>query len=74
MARWAVELSEFGIQYKPCLVMKGQALADFLVEVPQKEMKSNNPSWWILNEDGASQKTGAGLGLQLEAATGEIIE
>ena len=35
MARWAVELSEFGIQNKPRLAMKGQVLADFLAEFPQ---------------------------------------
>ena len=42
MAWWAVELSEFGIQYKPHLALKGQILADFLVEVPKQEMKSDN--------------------------------
>ena len=30
MARWAMELSEYGIQYKPRLSKKGQVLADFL--------------------------------------------
>ena len=30
MARWAMELSEYGIQYKPRLAKKGQVLADFL--------------------------------------------
>ena len=35
MARWAMELSEYGIQYKPRLSKKGQVLADFLTEIPQ---------------------------------------
>ena len=35
MARWAIELSEFGIQYKLRLTLKGQILANFLVEIPQ---------------------------------------
>ena len=30
MARWAMELSEYGIQYKPRLSKKGKVLADFL--------------------------------------------
>ena len=34
LARWAIELSEFGIQYKPRLAKKGQVLADFLAEIP----------------------------------------
>ena len=33
MARSAMELSEYGIQYKPRLVKKGQVLADFLAEI-----------------------------------------
>ena len=37
MARWAVELSEYGIQYKPRLAKKGHVLADFLAEIPQIE-------------------------------------
>ena len=30
MARWAIELSEFSIQYKPRLALKGQVLVNFL--------------------------------------------
>ena len=33
MARWVIELSKYGIQYKPRLVQKGQVLADFLAEI-----------------------------------------
>ena len=35
MAQWVIELSEFGIQYKPRLELKGKILADFLAEIPQ---------------------------------------
>ena len=37
MARWAMELSEDGIQYKPRLSKKGQVLADFLAEIRQSD-------------------------------------
>ena len=37
-------------------------------------MESDRFGWWTLNVDGASRHTGVGLGLQLEAPTGEIIE
>ena len=33
MARWAMELSEYGIQYKPRLSKKGQVLADFIAKI-----------------------------------------
>ena len=32
MALWAIELSEFDIQYRPQTAIKGQAMADFIIE------------------------------------------
>ena len=32
MALWAVELSEFDIQYRPQTAIKGQVVADFIAE------------------------------------------
>ena len=32
MALWAIELSEFDIQYRPRTAIKGQVVADFIVE------------------------------------------
>ena len=32
MALWAIELSEFDVQYRPRIAMKGQAVADFIAE------------------------------------------
>ena len=32
MALWAVELSEFDIQYLPRMAVKGQVVADFIAE------------------------------------------
>ena len=37
-------------------------------------MELDSSGWWALNVDGASRQTGARLGLQLKAPTGEIIE
>ena len=37
-------------------------------------MDLNNGGWWILNVDDASRHTGAGVGLQLKALTGERVE
>ena len=31
-------------------------------------------NWWTLNVDGASRKTGVGIGLQLKSPVGENIE
>ena len=37
-------------------------------------MDLDNANWWILNVDNASRQTGARVGLQLKAPTGEMIE
>ena len=74
MARWAMELSEYGIQYKPRLSKKGKVLADFLAELPQPNTSPNNEGWWTLCVDGASRQSGAGIDLQLTSPTGERIE
>ena len=74
MARLAMELSEYGIQYKPRLALEGQVLAYFLAELSQPDVDLGDTSWWILNANGASRQTRAGIGLQLKAPTGEMIE
>ena len=74
MARWAIELSEFDIQYKPRLALKGYILIDFLAELPHQDVEQDDASWWILNVDGTSRQMGAKFGLQLKALTGERIE
>ena len=74
MARWAMELSEYCIQYKPRLEKKGQVLADFLTEISQSATCPDGKGWWTLCIDGASRQSGAGIGLQLTSPTGERVE
>ena len=45
MARWAVELSEYGIQYKPRLAKKEQVLENFLAEIPHIETCPDSLNW-----------------------------
>ena len=63
MARWEMELSEYGFQYKSRLAKKGQVLADFLTEIPQPGTCPDDKGWWTLCVDGASRQSGAGIGL-----------
>ena len=74
MARWVIELSQYGIQYKLRLAKKGQVLADFLAKIPQPETCLDNLNWWTLSVDSASRQTGAGIGLQLKSLGGDKIE
>ena len=77
MLQWAIELSEYGIEYQPRLSMKEQIMADFVVEYYQKPAQDKGPreeDWWTLRVDGASRSSGSGVGLLLQSPTGEQLE
>ena len=77
MLQWAIELSEFGIEFQSRLSMKGQVMADFVLEYsqrPSQRQEPNEEKWWTLQVDGASQSSGFGVGLLLQSPTGEHLE
>ncbi|XP_076946147.1 uncharacterized protein LOC143617492 [Bidens hawaiensis] len=76
LARWAIELGEYAIEYKPRPSIKGQVLADFIADVPQgkeeecrKEMeppvKQHKEHVCKLFTEEASNDEGAGVGLRI---------
>ena len=77
MLRWAIELSEYRIKCQPIMTMKGQVMANFIAEIPQKSSQlagSLNKEWWILHVDGASRVLRFGIGLLLQSPTKERLE
>ena len=55
MALWAIELSEFDIQYSPRTAVKGQIVADFIAEYTQSEGKgAEGLELWSIHMDGSS--------------------
>ena len=79
LMKWAIELSEFDIRYKPKTAIKGQVLADFIMEFTSAEPAKNaqtvtNLSIWKLSIDGASNAQGIGVGLILTSPEGIDIE
>ncbi|RVX12437.1 Transposon Ty3-I Gag-Pol polyprotein [Vitis vinifera] len=76
MLQWAIELSEFGIEFQPRLSMKGQVMADFVLEYSRRpsQQRINKQEWWTLRVDGASRSSGSGVGLLLQSPTGEHLE
>ena len=79
LMKWAIELSEFDIRYKPKTAIKGQILADFVMEFTSAEPAKNaqtvsNLSAWKLSVDGASNVQGSGAGLILTSPEGMDIE
>ena len=79
LMKWAIELSEFDIRYKPKISIKGQVLADFIMEFTSAEtakdaQRTNDFSAWKLSVDGASKAQGSGAGLILTSPEGIDIE
>ncbi|RVW16112.1 Transposon Tf2-12 polyprotein [Vitis vinifera] len=67
----------FGIEFQPRLSMKGQVMADFVLEYsrrPSQHHESSKQEWWTLRVDGASRSSGSGVGLLLQSPTGEHLE
>ncbi|RVX18143.1 hypothetical protein CK203_004372 [Vitis vinifera] len=55
MLQWAIELSEFGIEFQPRLSKKGQVMTDFVLEYsrrPNQHHESSEQEWWTLRVDG----------------------
>ncbi|XP_070029018.1 uncharacterized protein [Nicotiana sylvestris] len=83
LAKWAVEISEFNIEYKPRTAIKSQVLADFVayfslglipLEAKEAVMVSEKTSGdWTLFTDGASNIKGSSLGIVLVTPSGETM-
>ena len=79
LMKWAIELSEFDIRYKPKTAVKGQVLADFVMEFTSVKPDENARTMidlliWKLFVDGASNAQGSGAGLILTSPEGIDIE
>ena len=79
LMKWAIELSEFDIRYKPKTAIKGQVLANFVMEftlaVPAKNAQTmTDLPIWKLSVDGASNAQGSEAGLILTSLEGIDIE
>ena len=75
MALWAIELSEFDIQYYPHTAIKGQVVVDFIVEFTNGEDKgADEYLWWSIHTDGSSNKQAGGVGDVLLSPERDQIE
>ena len=79
LVKWAIELSEFDIRYKLRIAIKGQVLADFIMEFSSVEptettqLASDLPIWRLF-VDGASNAQGSGAGLIPMSSDGINVE
>ena len=54
MLKWAIELGQFDLEYKSRTAIKGQALADFILEFPP-DMEGYDKAIVVANPKGTSQ-------------------
>lgn len=77
LQKWSIELGEYDIHYRPRVSVKGQILANFIVERPEDDF-TNEPMEeeerlsepWTLFTDGSSCRDGSGVGLVLTSLEG----
>ncbi|VFQ68922.1 unnamed protein product [Cuscuta campestris] len=67
VSKWGVFLGSFQIEFKPRPAIKGQALADFVVECTAREVESSGEepegNWWTVYTDGSSATDALGGGV-----------
>ena len=82
LTKWAIELGEHDISYKPRTAIKSQVPADFIADFnpfneevgkPSETMQVEQGNLWTLHVDGASSKLGVGLGIYLVSPEGECM-
>ena len=64
MALWAIELSEFDIQNRPCTAIKGQVIADFIAKFTNMKGQGVEecPRWSIYTDESSNrQASGASV-------------
>ena len=77
LIQWAVELSEFDIQYQPRHAIKAQALANFIAEFTPgcddiEGMEDNKK--WVVHLDGSSIQHVGGIGVVLQSPEGDKLK
>ena len=75
MALWAIELSEFDMQYHLRTAVKGQIVAEFIAEYTQSEDKgAEGHRLWSIHTDGSLTQSAGGAGVVIQTPEGDKIE
>ncbi|XP_062147754.1 uncharacterized protein LOC133856715 [Alnus glutinosa] len=76
LVNWSVELGQFDIEFHPRTSVKGQVLADFLMEfnnTPESEELQKKETW-VVYVDGSSANQKSGVGVALVSLDGEKFQ
>ena len=75
MALWAIELSEFDIQYRLRTAIKAQVVADFIAEFTLGEGQAKEEKeQWNIYTDGSSNRRAGGAGVVIQTPQRDKIQ
>ena len=76
MIQWAIELSQFDIEYLPKTAIKAQALADFIAEFtfPDEGSPTDDVKRWTIQTNSSSAQKRGGVGVVITTHDGEILK
>ena len=74
MVQWAIELSQFDVEYRPRTAIKAQALADFIAEFTTPEEANRPEELWTIHTDGSSAQHGGGAGIVITSPENDVLE
>ncbi|XP_075645489.1 uncharacterized protein LOC142616546 [Castanea sativa] len=75
MVQWAIELSQFDIEYLPRTAIKAQALADFIAKftLQEDDGRGDKAKQWTIQIDGSSAQKKGGVGVIIITPDGEKL-
>jgi hypothetical protein len=75
LINWVVELGKFDVKFHPWIAIKGQALANFLVEFCNITKSEELPqeSTWVVHIDGSSAWKRSGVGVTMMNPEGQVF-
>ena len=74
MVQWAIELSQFNVEYYPRTAIKAQALANFIAEFTTPKDVNNQKDLWTINTDGSSTQKGGGVGIVITSLKKDVLK
>ena len=75
MVQWAIELSQFDIEYHPRTAIKAQVLANFITEftLTDEENPNHEAERWTIQTDGSSAHRRGGVGVVITTHDREVL-
>jgi len=74
MVQWAIELSQFDIEYRPQTAIKAQALADFIGKFTTPKHEENQEELWTIHIDGSSTQKSGGVGVITTSPEEDVLK